>query len=110
MKNTKITFASAKSGKPFSLQLLDCTNDRNYFFCANTAKVCVLGEIKNTHYRWHPTLISPPLNSLPQEIVEWLCAFRVAKALALGLNLGAIESAKEVQSCLDIAIFFETMV
>jgi len=45
MKNTKITFASAKSGKPFSLQLLDGTNDRNYFFCANTARVCGLGAI-----------------------------------------------------------------
>ena len=45
MKNTKITFASAKSGKPFSLQLLDGTNDRNYFFCASTARVCGLGAI-----------------------------------------------------------------
>jgi hypothetical protein len=39
MKNTKISFASAKSGKPFSLQLLDGTNDRNYFFSAGSAKV-----------------------------------------------------------------------
>ena len=39
LKNTKITLASTKSGKAFCLQLMDATDDRNYFFFADTAKV-----------------------------------------------------------------------
>jgi len=79
LKNSKIIFAGQKTGKNFSLHIVDSTNDRNYYFTGENSK----------------------------EIVDWTCALRLAKALILGLNLNSFTDRKEFSEKVDTSILLE---
>jgi len=79
LKNSKIIFAGQKTGKNLSIHIVDSTNDRNYYFIGENSK----------------------------EIMDWFCAFRLAKALVLGLDLNSITNRQEFSEKIDISILIE---